>query len=545
MKYTILAFFVFGLFSLNHSYAEETLNAPVIPKPLNVMPSKIKPVQSGTDELSKAAPENNSILTDLSHLDSLSPLPMDGFQNDFWNGLSWTDLKPFLMENGTLTASKSVRNLSIKALLSSGAPKDKLPESEEGLYAHRLNKLVDLGNFKDAQSLYKLNEAPPPSSLAARAGIESTLGQNNIAVACLDQKTFTNTLKTNDPQFWKNLDLFCQTLLSPAAGDDDELRLENASRAYLSIVVSNPKTTADINELDIVTTIALLKSGFFERFFSNSNILKEINDKHLALFLNYMPHIETSFTLLKEGIRRGIIDDNSALAFIKSIIADGAAPFYGDYFRLYEESSNLSSISPELLSLARSDIMLTLLLPLYAQPKMAYPEEYGSLTLRSLALTNQKLPEKFVRKVLNLSEYSSDNSFDGESILIDSLLGTDDSSSQLSEKNQNPLLLALKYANYPQKHIKSPYDNIYSLTESGNYVMHSDEELSTLIESASKKQMNRVVIRSLKILDDKPLDKINPAVFYQILEALNSAGLTEETMSLTREVLGNLIKINK
>ena len=103
-------------------------------------------------------------------------------------------------------------------------------------------------------------------------------------------------------------------------------------------------------------------------------------------------------------------------------------------------------------------------------------------------------------------------------------------------------LLALDYANYPQKDIKNAYDNLLNLTPTGNYVMPIHDILSSLKKSADKKQINQVVIRSLAVINDKSLDQLHPAVLYQILEALNSAGLTEETTSLTREVLGITIR---
>ena len=103
-------------------------------------------------------------------------------------------------------------------------------------------------------------------------------------------------------------------------------------------------------------------------------------------------------------------------------------------------------------------------------------------------------------------------------------------------------LLALLYGNFPQNDTKNAYDNVLNLTPADNYVMPIPDVLSSLQNSANKKQMSQVLIRSLSILNDKELDQLHPLTLYQILESLNSVGLTEETMSLSREVLGTMMK---
>jgi hypothetical protein len=143
---------------------------------------------------------------------------------------------------------------------------------------------------------------------------------------------------------------------------------------------------------------------------------------------------------------------------------------------------------------------------------------------------------------MSLDKILENETESGESTLIRILLDKTKSPDESPPNLTNLILLVLNYANYPQKDVKNAYDNILGLTASGNYVMHNGDILSSLKKSADKKLANQVVIRSLALIDDKPLDKLHPAELYQILEALNSAGLTEETILLTREVLGNIMK---
>ena len=72
--------------------------------------------------------------------------------------------------------------------------------------------------------------------------------------------------------------------------------------------------------------------------------------------------------------------------------------------------------------------------------------------------------------------------------------------------------------------------------------MPNAEILSSLRKSAEQKQIDRVVVESLKILTDTPAEKLHPVALYQIFEAFNSAGLTEETLSLAHDVLRALLE---
>ena len=540
---------VLGLLISSVAFAEDVPVVPDIPKPLNVMPSKIKPVQGGEDELSKAAPERTKLapLTDNNELEIISPRPESSFQGDFGDGLTRADINKILNKPSKPSASAGVRKLTLKFALSPFPLLSNDEKFPENIYGLRLNYLLNLGSLDNAEKLYKLNESAPPSPLAARAGVEALIGTKQIAVACLDQKTFDENLKSDAPQFWSNVTIFCQALLGPVAGDDDELRLANASRAYLTAVVpiklGENKSADYINSLDTITTIALLKTGHLDTFIGLKENLNIIDDKHLAILLNFIPNASSSLPLLAEGLSRGLVNFDIAKEILKSIAATTSPVASKDYLKEYFKTPDAPFLTDKLLELSVNDFVKeTLLYPLYSKPEMAFPESNKILSLRLLALTNQELPPNLVVSAYGLDIPPENLIESGESLLIKTLLEKAKSDDLNGSFSTSAPLLALNYANYPQKDTKNAYDNILNLTASGNYVMHNQDILSSLKKSAGKKQMNQVVIMSLAIIDDKPLDKLHPAELYQILEALNSAGLTEETMLLTREVLGNTIK---
>jgi hypothetical protein len=538
-----LTIFSFSLSPL--AFATDAPKIPDIPKPLNVMPSKIKPVQDGEDELSKAAPEGRKLAppTNSNELEILSPLPDYGFQSDFADNLSRSDINEFFSKPSKASLSAGARKLALKFALTSFSlmsNEDKFPEN---IYGLRLNTLLNLGAFSDAENLYKLNESAPPSPLAARAGIEALFASKQTGVACLDQKTFDENLKLDAPQFWSNVTVFCQSLLGPVAGDDDELRLSNASRAYLEIVKPVVTTAEDVNKLDTMTSIAMVKSGGLAQLISTADNLTQIDDKHLTIIYKFSHPTTPAFPVLAEGLKRGVISSDDALTFLKSVDVKTVPTPYADYLKEYFKTPDTPMVTDKLLEMSVNDFVKeTLLYPLYTASEIAFPESHKILSLRLLALTNQDLPANLVRSAYVLDKILENETESGESTLIRILLDKTKSPDESPPNLTNLILLVLNYANYPQKDVKNAYDNILGLTASGNYVMHNGDILSSLKKSADKKLANQVVIRSLALIDDKPLDKLHPAELYQILEALNSAGLTEETILLTREVLGNIMK---
>lgn len=547
MRFLIRSILLLGILAASSPFsalAEPIEGVPAIPKPLKVMPSKIKPLQSGTEELSKAAPENNMPVTPatIQELENLFPPNPMVFPEGFWNGASRQDAVAFLSQTGTISAGRSTRQFALKTVLTPFPDVAASTHPTENLYALRIHKLVDLGYFDDAQKLYKLNESAPPTPLAAKAGIEAMLGHGEIAVACLDQKTFEASLKTDDINFWRNLDIFCQALLGPVAGNDDELRLSNASRAYVEMIKPSFQNMDAINQLDIISTLALFKTGAFSASLSTPAGIELLDDKHLSALVSYATPSADLIPLLSVGLEKGMIAPDKALALLKSIdpqtLTGTLSPFLKEYFK----NPSGPVLTNHILELATDSVTQSLLIPLYAAPEIAFPDILIPRTLGILALTNQELPLNLIRAAYPSSESSITDDPSGEKLLILALL---DSYKNLENDAQNPIiptLTALQYANYPQKDIKNAYDNVFNLTPSGNYVMPKGDILSSLKESADKKQMNQVVIRSLALLNDKPLEKLHPAALYQVLEALNSAGLTEETIFLTREVLGTLMK---
>lgn len=541
----LLTFLAISVFLCNSAIAEEQQPLPDIPKPLKVMPSKIKPVQDDTDELSKAAPETkgqSDLPADYKILETLTLSDTQGYQTDFWNTINYKELETFLSKTGTISWGKGIREINVRATITP-APSLTSSDTPPGtLYGLRLQRLGDLGDFEAAQSLYKMNESAPPTPIAARAGVEAMFGSGEIGLACLEQKALNKDLKTDQPQFWANADLFCQALLSPVAGSDKDLRLGNAARIYLE--ATKPAPPANINELnnlDILTTIALAKTGKLSSLTNSPESLISLSDKQAATLLEFLPNTVASLPVWGESLKRGIAKGADIIARLPQIDLSGNSDNYTPFLREYMKDSP-PVLTGELLGLADTDTKKYLLIPLYTAPEVSFPEDRKALTLTILGLSNQEIPANIVRSAYSASESSENDTENGEALLINKRLEREETATGGKESQLYALLLALKSGVIPRNEQNSVYENILSLTAKYNYVMPTSEVLSNLKKSAEKKQIDRVIVNSLEVLTDTPPDKLSPAALYEVLEALNSAGLTEETVALTRNVLGSLLE---
>ena len=131
------------------AFAEDTPAMPDIPKPLKVMPSKIKPVQSGEDELSKAAPETikSESSTDNNQLESLSPRAMDSFQGDFSGEFTRAEINKFFSKESKVSSSYAARKLALKLALTPFLGMLDDAKYPENIYGLRLNQFLNLGSW--------------------------------------------------------------------------------------------------------------------------------------------------------------------------------------------------------------------------------------------------------------------------------------------------------------------------------------------------------------------------------------------------------------
>ncbi len=517
--------------------------SPVIPKPLNVMPSKIKPIQSGDDELSKAAPESRNQTsedndTDDVNLDALTLADVGNLGNDYWVHSSHADVLAFLNSSVSPHLSGSLRDMTLRAVLTPAVHLPPSSNAQESLYSARLQKLVTLGAYDYAQKLYKMTDATMPNAKASQAGIEALLGHGETGAACLDQKIASPEFKSSNQNFWTNIEVFCKALLGPVAGTDDALRLSNVGRAYLEIIKPQYTSIDEVNNLDSVSLIALKATGQLSKFLNNETEIKKLSNQQLGIVLAYLHPQDDNLVMLAEGLKRGLIDFDKIVNHLQKIdLKTTTSPDKDFLVELLAKKPPV--LTPKLLQVAKTPAHDNFLIPLLETVDFT-PTQSESKRLILLSLGGQsEIPENWVNIFTANASTESDKPEKSDEILLNYLAEKFQSAQDFQSLG---LIQAVLEANYPQNDTKTAYDNIFNLTASFNYVMPNEDILSSLQKSAEKKLTHQVVIECLTILSDTPMEQINPAVFYQVLQALKSVGLNEVTRSLSRKAIGTVLE---
>lgn len=531
-------------------------------QPTQILPSKIKPLQAESgdeDSMSKAAPNVQLEELDDANLDALVLPQSDDISGlEIWNDLSAEEIKAMFQGMETKSNSATVRRMSV-SLLTTLKPQDD-DNANGAIFGLRLSKLLDWGELQKAIDLYKKNDQGTPPADAAKAGIIAMLGKGETGLACLEQKALP--LQDAGPDdLWPKIDLFCKGLLSPAAGDDESLRFINAARIYITATsAKSPETIEALNALDPVTIMALGSAGLLNPLLQGKASVKGLNSLTLALLIEKGPQSpDLHLPLIAEATRRGLEGRDRERGNLDAYIAgisneksDDKANNYNTFLNEYIKSP----APPSVALLQQSETLLhgtDILIPLFVTENTPLPPEWASLPqgqiksiLRLMALANQPLPLDLVSKAFPDENPAPDvenkKESTGENILFNHF--STSKNGALSSKKAE-ILAVISYltaADDKQAFGDSVYDNIFNLTESGNYVMPSDDILSSLKRIAGKKPSAQVVIESVGILTAQPLENIHPAVLYGVLAVFNSAGLSVQTKALGREVLGQILE---
>jgi len=295
--------------------AQESVERPEI-QPTRILPSKIKPVQNnaGNDGLSKAAPDiqnapSSETMAELEGL-TLPPLDPNYDGSKFGTDFSRKDLIEQFTKLSAKDAKPEERSEIIDFLrtasYSDGKVPDKLDKDHPDLYTLRLMKLIEFGDFGGALALYTENDNLPPNSNAAQVGILSMIWNHSFALACLDRKAigdqFTEDEKSMDG-FWGRSAMFCDALLGPASGDDEEQKFANTARIYLTAQsIKTPSTIEDLATRPPMEVITLGGAGKLTQLLTDNkedlNQLPPITLALLARFGTQTPELSDSLNKL-------------------------------------------------------------------------------------------------------------------------------------------------------------------------------------------------------------------------------------------------------
>ncbi len=535
-----------------------------------ILPVKIKPVQEGADGVSKAAPDieqQNDIDADTL---ALYTSQSDGsLGQNLWTGLSRDEVIKGLHALPVPRFSPSLRELTLRVLLSKAtvAPSKADPPVTD-VFAARMSKLIELGAFREAMSLYEKLDSPATTAEAALAGMKAFVGNGQVAIACLEQKALDPTLKSDDP-FWKDLDQFCQTFIKGDAqsGPDDLQSLMRAAVAYAEAEkIVSPSQFEDLNSRSLIHLMVLSKAGILDRGkWSVANAAK-LDPSVIAFLLAQQPEkVEQKLSLFTVAVAHGIRSPQDLETAFKETAASPVphgdwAPFLNTYTKLVNAGSDADRIKHLKTLLALSDTVTPVafapLTPLLTELKPAAPltADEARIVLRSFISAGAQIPLAWVSYAYG---QPSDGVDSGESELlavwnnpVSDPPKEGQKTSAPAKAKKPPLTKELAYSLILQAYLKdedqtSPadkpaYDNFLSLTGPTNYVMPSGELTESLKKAAQAGSLGKILLYSLQMLNGEKVDQIHPQTLSQVLKALKTAGLSEETVSLAHEALEGL-----
>lgn len=524
-----------------------------------ILPVKIKPIQEGADGVSKAGPE-------IEQRDAVDPDTLalyatqaDGsFGPDLWKDMSRQDVIANLGKIPASTQSPAQRDLFMRLLLTKAEVEASSSDpSVPELFTVRMSKLIELGAYKEAGALYEKLEDPAPTAESALAGMQAFLGNGQFAIVCLEQKALDAKLKDEKNLFWKHLDTFCDKYIKTEGQESGDVSqsLMHASLAYTqSEKILPPAKFEDLNGRTLVELLVLSKSGTLDQGKWTVASAMHLNPSVLGFLLAMEPQAtDQKLSLLTAAVASGLKSPADLEAAYKTIgVGRGA---WGAFIANPKNFGAASTLKPLLGKM--SIFTPAAYTPFAAKIASADPvaplnEEDARNALKIFIAAGTAIPVKWINLAYG-SEFTEES---GESALLkiwnNEPPKEDKKPSTQAKRSKEPVSAELAYALILKDFLKaedvnsdeqkSTYDNFFSLTASGNYVMPSDELTENLKKAAKAKHLGKVVLYALQVLNGQKTDRVHPAALSQVLKALKTAGLSEETMSLAREALEGLTK---
>lgn len=535
-----------------------------------IMPVKIKPVQEGADGVSKAAPDieqQNDIDADTLALYSTQS---DGsFGPNLWKGMSREEVIKGIHALPVPQSSPATRELTLRVILSKAdVPPSSAKPPEPGVFAARMSKLVEMGAYREAMSLYEKLDSPAVNAEAALAGMKAFIGNGQVAIACLEQKALDQSLKSDDP-FWKHLDVFCQNFIkvdNDMSGDDSQ-SLMRASLAYVaSEKTVSPAQFEDLNNRTLIELLVLSKAGILDRGKWSVMTAGKLSPAVVSFLLALQPtNVEQKLSLFTVAVDDGLRSPDDLAAAYKEVAASTTphgdwAPFLNAFSKISVATSDAEKLKLLKPLLANVTILTPSayapLVPVLTELKPATPltPDDARMILRVFINAGAQIPPHWVAYAYEGLEAPSDS---GESLLIEAWNNgaktplKDGEKPPAQPKAAKPKLTPeLAYVLILQAYLqpeakdeaaeKPAYDNFLSLTGVNNYVMPSGELTESLKKAAQAGSLGKILLYSLQTLNGQPLDQVHPQALSQVLKALKTAGLSEETVSLAHEALEGL-----
>jgi len=499
------------------------------------------------DEKADAAPVEKPKVdwVDVESTGTLQP-GKGGLDKTLWKGQKRTDIEFLLAKLPTTPYLRTVISLQRRLLLSktdfSLINNDVGPLRGNDFLIQRINKLMDMGLYDDAWSLYAEKAENPYDVSVAQLGMVLLIMRNDLATACLEEKAFGTRYKGD--KVFSNLDRACaQTLGSsakPSFPDSKVLQsvyndaaytvaatnvpaLEAMSDMERALVLANGKIRYDGLSKDI---LAKTPSTLLTLYMMDKNLPEaaqpmvraEITARGLAPYVQAMGRDE--FYVKAKAIH----DDKARWEPIESALAvpgrvPGDMKMYADFLSLTEPADlSTDTLIKSLSVLLAADHAL----PDFwrdAAVKAAPQNPLIYIYLQAFAsLTPTKIPTLKQEDVLGALGRLKPQETDQIIAILDTL----DNDAGFGQKSLNA------------------YDKHLGLTLENNYVMPT-VGLNILLETApEQKQTGITVLAVLNSLAAKPDNMYSGSVRKALYSMLN-VGLLEDAKQIGAETIASVL----
>jgi len=575
--------------------------APVADKPADSATKKTPP-RKAEAEKAEDTPEapppvpvvntptpNTGMTMAQREMESLGPMtnPLRGsLGSDLWDGSGRPVVHTYIPQMPDGTSLRAAQYLTRRILLTNGDVKmlrgnHSVPAGED-LFTMRIEKLLEIGGYKDAVNLYTLIEGEPSHDRLARAGIYALMLGGAPAQACLEVKAAhrTTTPQPDADIFWPQMDALCTFVkqqsiqsITPSARatlNKDEASVLDSSRILTALVTRNNyrhpvASPDDLDSMSLMERAVLRGLGRLDYSRLKIRKLDQVSAPALML-LATDPNVPeaTRFTFNIEAARRGLLDPSQIGEFYLEL-ADGrddAPGIQGQYlaYTNAEKESQKAAITKSLLENGSgSEQNLLGMLPFASSVPSINPSGLSEKSIESgitLMLSAGMVPpvrwvrawlkpetadsvQKAEKLRLYLANLLPENlptestAFPDE--VLKSLLPAPESAELLEIVS---LFSGLGRTNALHNVIDTAvYEKLINLTAPNDYVMPRDGLVEKIREASRNGRLGEVALLSTIVLKDYQSGTTHPGVLKELLESLETVGLKEEARHIAMGVM--------
>ncbi len=506
---------------------------------------------------------------DLKSIESLGlyDSPKDGsLGRDLWDNSRRSEIQYLLERLPEPGKSPVHRNLVMATLLTSAQASlinnDVQPEPGRDLLTLRLEKLIEFGAYKQAFELYtKLGREPYAPELA-KAGILSMLFNGEKSLACLEYKTVQDRDFTGE--FWNDIARYCDYAVS-----EDRSALGKSGLGVLKNIAGNKSYRAGYSPaLDKMSDLELAILAAEDRIGwpnPGPGALANMPGRYLGIMatLDDLGSAER-MNVLTRGVELGVVDPAALGRFYKEV--------YDADLRQLENPQGLGwkeipyayhEVQNSRYDTAKKWAAVTRGYGLYGSYGPAayapFAPVIGILDIASLGpadlkksvdiilFTGNPLPGKWTK---HLSGIKPANAYEDKlrslstilsSFAIDPAVKEEETQAFLKKfdkKTQKTMSIVIENIDSTEQNIHNAseiYDKHFDLTFADNYVMPSPSVWDRLLNSSQNGRIGETVLLSAVALQKLDLDTAYPVFAHDVLQSLNTVGLTNVSRAFVYE----------